>query len=375
MPNKAVEKKVLLVDDDENYLLMIRRMLRQKGGLDYNIVLAEKKSTALAMLATEKFDICLLDYGLSDGDTGLDVLREASERGYKIPFIMLTCLDDLEVDTQAMNLGAVDFLLKEHLSADLLERSLRYALRQAELVTQLKQSQSDLSAALAETNTVTEQVRNLASSLLNVQEEERNRISREIHDQLGQGLTVLKIQLYEVYESSKAKLAPQESKAFSRAIEEVDTLINTVRRVASNLRLEVLQDFGLEEAIKNLVAELSQKTKISFSLEMQLGKESIDNEKRTIVYRILQEALTNIMRHAKTDRVDISMYFREKKLHLNVKDYGIGIQEELMRSNSLGLVGMRERALGIGGSFSFRNDVSCGTLLEVAIPILQSSSL
>jgi len=216
-----------------------------------------------------------------------------------------------------------------------------------------------------------DQLRALAARLQMAREEERKRVAREIHDELGQSLTAIKIEL-----SNMLFEWPPEHKPSRRAesiARLVDTTIQSVRRISTELRPGILDALGLAAAVEWVAEEF--KTRTGTTCRVDLPKEAIeiDPELATTVFRILQETLTNIARHADATQVDIRLAREDGRLSLEVHDNGIGISEEqLSASGTLGILGMRERALLLGGEFLMTGAPNMGTRVVVRIPLSAS---
>jgi two-component system, NarL family, sensor histidine kinase UhpB len=217
-----------------------------------------------------------------------------------------------------------------------------------------------------------EQLRALAARLESIREEERTRIAREIHDDLGQTLTGLKIDA-----SWLANHLGNENPRVRRKVAAMETLIDTtiqrVRRIAAELRPGILDDLGLAAAIDWQRREFRSRTGIRCRFRSTLPDLPLDRELSTGIFRICQEALTNIIRHAQATRISIHLAMEGELLVLSVEDDGRGItDQELISSTSLGLLGMRERALLLGGELTVVGKPSKGTTVMARVPLRRS---
>jgi PAS domain S-box-containing protein len=211
-----------------------------------------------------------------------------------------------------------------------------------------------------------DQLRALAARVQSVREEERTRVAREIHDELGQGLTALKIDL-----ASLVLDIPVDPKHVAKAesvLKLVDQAIQSVRRIATDLRPKILDDFGLVAAIEWAAEEFQARTGTRCRLELRERNIALDPERATAIFRIFQETLTNIVRHANATQVDIRFHKVQRHVVLEVRDNGRGISEEQLTGGSLGIVGMRERVLLLGGEFTIDGAGARGTTIRVRIP-------
>jgi PAS domain S-box-containing protein len=216
----------------------------------------------------------------------------------------------------------------------------------------------------------TNQLRNLASKLQSIREEERKMISREIHDELGQMLTVLKIQISLL--SNKISDNDVMKTKFNSVEKLIDNSIESVQKIASKLRPGLLDELGLIPAIEWQTQDFMEQTGIE--CECTLPKEEIilDQEKSTALFRIFQESIFNTARHANASKILI--HFREVNddLVLEITDNGKGItQSQLNDPKSLGLLGMKERAFILGGSVEIKSSMNSGTTVKAVIPFIK----
>ena len=213
-----------------------------------------------------------------------------------------------------------------------------------------------------------QELRNLTARLQAVREEERTSIAHEVHDELGQTLTGLKIDLSWL----RTQLGDQSPLAdcVQSLIERMDGAMDTVRRIATNLRPSVLDHLGLVAAIEWQALEFERSTGIEVHLDVRAMDVEPDQRSATTVFRILQEALTNVARHSGASATHIALRGGEELLHLDVADDGRGIVEADRQSPGLlGLVAIRERALACGGELVIRDSRGQGTRLSVTVPL------
>jgi PAS domain S-box-containing protein len=216
-----------------------------------------------------------------------------------------------------------------------------------------------------------EKLRALAVHLQSVREEEAARIARELHDELGSGLTGLKMDLFWIERQLAQPAEPGTQHALIERIEStmelVDTTIENVRKLCRELRPAVLDQLGLATAIEWQASEFQTRTGIECDVA-RCPDVPVDSARATAVFRIFQEILTNIARHAEANKVWILLEARRETLVLTVADNGRGIDEE-KRGNGLGLVGMRERAYAAGGSLDIHSIPGVGTTVCVSVPL------
>ena len=214
-----------------------------------------------------------------------------------------------------------------------------------------------------------EELENLSAHLESVREEERTNTAREIHDQLGQILTVLNIDL-----SWLIKRLPKEQESLtqraSSMYELLDTAIQTVKRISAELRPGVLDDLGLAAAIEWQGAEFEKRTGIKFEMTSNPHDIVLERDRSTAIFRIFQETLTNVIRHANATQVKASLRKYASKLVLIIRDNGKGItKEEISDPKAFGLIGMRERARFWGGEVKIKGTRGIGTTVVVTVPL------
>lgn len=230
-------------------------------------------------------------------------------------------------------------------------------------------------AALRESE---EQLRALATRLQIIREEERTHIAREIHDVLAQELTRLKIDLAwagrrlakSVDEPTRAALA-EKLQGMTR---QTNNAITTVQKIATELRPVVLDSLGLSAAVEWLAQDFTKHTGLTCLAKVPVAEPAVTRNQATAVFRILQESLTNVIRHARATRVHVCLAADDGRLILTVRDNGRGIASKKLRDmHSIGLTGMRERAQIFGGTVEFQGVPGKGTLVTVRMPIVAAT--
>jgi signal transduction histidine kinase len=212
----------------------------------------------------------------------------------------------------------------------------------------------------------------LAANLELAREEERTQIARELHDQLGQALTVMKYDLSWLTDRLVQKDATLAQKA--KAItEQMDTMVKTVRRISTELRPGMLDDLGLAASIEWQARDFEKRTGILCVVSVPAEDLPLARAQAIALFRIFQESLTNVARHARAQHIEVTLTNTPEVLTLQVHDDGRGIQkQEIAGLRSLGLLGMRERAKRLGGTFDIYGVPGDGTIVTVSIPIKQS---
>lgn len=243
--------------------------------------------------------------------------------------------------------------------------------RQAEEV--LRQTNTELEERVrlrtAELETSHQELRALSAVRESIQEEERKRIARELHDELAQKLTVLKLQL-----QALASALPANEPGLVNQAQDMNLLltatIQSVGQIAADLRSAVLDQLGLVPALRDLMEKFSQQTKIDCELSVHPPDFSVDNRLAWTLYRMVQESLTNVARHAQATEVIVSLYGDASgNIGLDINDNGKGFsQDEQGARTSFGLIGMRERVAMLGGEMRIQSEPGAGTSIEFIIP-------
>jgi signal transduction histidine kinase len=209
-------------------------------------------------------------------------------------------------------------------------------------------------------------LRTLSGQLFSAQEAERRAISREIHDQLGQQATAISLDL----KSSVRQADPARARAtLERAIQETDQLLKSLHGIATRLRPAVLDDLGLRDAVESYLADFQTRAGILVDAELEIGDKSISPTIGENVYRIIQESLTNVLKHSSARSVAVEMETNERWLRLLIRDDGVGFSPEQGETTRLGLLGMRERVELLGGEFRIESAAGTGTEVHVRMPL------
>ena len=212
------------------------------------------------------------------------------------------------------------------------------------------------------------QLRALSASLQDVREQERTRISRELHDELGQQLTGLKLDLAWLNKRVKEgrELQPD---AMDEMRRQLDDTIASVRRISTELRPPILDDLGFGEAVKWQAAEVAKRSGMEVTLNLEAAALVVNSDLATALFRIVQESLTNSVRHGHASRVEIGLVTDDKGLVLTVRDNGVGFVVEERQGGGIGLVSMRERAYALGGRLDISSSPDAGTIIQVKLPL------
>ena len=352
--------RILMLEDDAADAELTKFALR-KGGLNFSISRVETQDQYVSELEQRPPALILSDYSLP-GFNGHDALHIALEKCPETPFIFVTGTMGEEVAIETLKSGATDYVLKNRLSR--LVPAVTRALREAEAWSAHRRAEEQLRESH-------QQLRDLSVYLQTVREEERTRIAREVHDELGQALTSCKLDLSWIAGKLPRDLKPLQEKTRS-LISHIDATIQTVRRISTELRPGVLDHLGLGAALEWQANEFQNRTGIKCEVQADLNEPQLEQNLSTTLFRIFQETLTNVIRHAGATQVAVCLKESGGQISLTVEDNGRGISRaEIANAKSMGLLGMRERAALLGGMFKIaRLTRRSGTRVAVTIPVM-----
>jgi signal transduction histidine kinase len=359
---------ILIVDDDAAAIMAVEAALQPLGA---RILTASSGEEALRRVLDDDFAAILMDVRMPgiDGFTTANMIRERA-RSRHTPIIFMTAQqEDLGAMFRGYRAGAVDFIVKPVIP-EVLRSKLSVFVGLNDMNRMLSAELAERSLTEARLRTSEENLRALAAHLQSVREEERIHIARDIHDELGQALTALKYDINSLTKNHATGGSGSIAAATGGLCQSIDRIINSVRRISSGLRPEVLDEIGLAAAVDWEAREFQRRTGIRCAVRIAPGFVDPDKERSTALFRIFQELLTNVARHAHASRVSVHLADGET-LALKVEDNGRGIQvQELESPRSLGFLGLRERALAFGGSIDVKGAEGKGTTVSVTIPTL-----
>jgi signal transduction histidine kinase len=426
--------KVLLVEDSPSDAALVEESLDSGAGNRFEITRVERLADGLDQLRRAKFDVLLLDMSLPDS-TGRDTFLRARAEAPHVPIVVMTGMDDETIALDALRQGIQDYLIKNPGYGRQTSRAIRYAIERKHLETtlQLERDQLEMrvgerTAELSKANHAmqleiarrqqAEEAQKQVMRRLNVAEEtERGRISRELHDRLGQDLTALKLGLQSLQKqcpfvsaitppepgappakpagneshgpalagnSIAAKPEPAKSTeecpfagnvhaGITKMKELADGLMRDIHRLAWELHPGILDDLGLEAALRRYTNEWSAASGIRLDFHSEgMDASRLPLETETALYRVAQEALTNVLRHAKAQCVSVLLERRDNYVSLIVEDNGVGFDTDVIFQTydikeKLGLLGMLERIHLAGGTIDIESNPNIGTTVFVRI--------
>jgi signal transduction histidine kinase len=332
----------------------------RRGGLRFRTCRVRTREEFAHAIESDSFDLVLSDFTLPAFD-GLSALRLLREKHPSVPFILVTSPRSEEVAMECLREGATDYILKSSL------RRLPAAVTAA-----LARQTADRSRVKAERT-----LRSMPRFILEAQEAERRRVARDLHDSVNQILSSAKFRL----EALADYFGTRDVDAHREILKTKEILahaITEVRRISRNLRPSELDDLGLLAAIRSLAGEFSERSGIKLQLELPSAPCALPVEVELNIYRIIQEALANVERHAHARRVDLALQTADRRLRITLRDDGAGFMPNGAPRTAearpgMGLVDMRERATHLGGHCEIHTELGHGTEVIVEIPLHPAS--
>jgi signal transduction histidine kinase len=429
--------KVLLVEDSSSDATLLQESLLAGGIGLFEVTHVELLADGIEQLRRAEFDVVLLDLSLPDSEKS-DTLLRARAGAPDIPIVVMTGVDDEVFALNALRNGIQDYLVKGHASPRQTSRAIRYAIERKRMETELQRERELLEARVRErTAELSASNRDLQAEIIrrqqaekaksqvmrrlkDAEETERARISRDLHDRLGQGLTALKLELVllqkqcpslpdkdrkknEGPEEAGKRLAGELQARLGKEVTEEElgrqvlqcqcpfaqdlqgcvtkletlagSLMQEAHRLAWELHPAILDDFGLDTALRRYASDWSENSGVPVDWHSQgLEQDRLPLELESTLYRVAQEALTNVARHAKARRVSILLERRPGRVSLILEDDGQGFDAAAADPSSstngrLGLLGMRERVSLSGGALDIESRPGAGTTIFVRVPL------
>ncbi|MGB8702327.1 MAG: response regulator [Thermosynechococcaceae cyanobacterium] len=369
----ADKGNLLIVDDTPDNLRLLSSTLTERG---YKVRSVINGAMALMGAQAAPPDLIMLDIKMPDMD-GYEVCQRLKENPQtrEIPVIFISALDEVFDKVKAFTSGGVDYIQKPFQIEEVLariENQLTIRRLQVQLLArnrQLQHTQADLEQALAHERSLKQRIEEMAAI------EERNRIAREIHDSLGHSLTALNVQMQAV--ASLLLTDPMQAQAFLTQAQRLGaTAMQEVRESVRTLRADESVEKPLPKTIAALAEEFRQVTGITPTVETCLTQ-PVSGSVSKALYRIVQEALTNISKYAQATQVHLHLVTRENDLadgryciNLTIADNGQGFNNQ-PSATGFGLQGMQERVAALDGEFHLKTSPGAGCHIQVKLPLLE----
>jgi signal transduction histidine kinase len=354
---------LLVIDDDILARETFAALLVDSG---YELAYASSGLEGIEKASTLHPEVILLDV-MMPGMDGYEVCRRlrANPQLAEVPIIMVTAMDDRDSRLVGLDAGADDFLAKP---IDSLELEIRLrTLKRVSRYRHLLNGREKLDDAYQQIEEQNAELKLLSEGVLNALETEHRHLAMELHDEIGQLLTGLKMLLENQKEADQA----DRLKFLDQALEITDELLHRVRELSLDLRPTVLDDFGLLAALDWLFQRFQHQTTMRIHHNINpLDERRFPKAIETASFRLIQESLTNIVRHAGVEEATVTMRIEPEMLHITVIDSGTGFDpQQLPVGHSAGISGMRERVRLAGGQFSIQSMPGDGTLITAEFPL------
>ncbi|HEU5289565.1 MAG TPA: response regulator [Cyclobacteriaceae bacterium] len=360
--------RILFLEDNLDDVELMRSEL-EEASMKFTSVRVDRQQEFSRQVQKFQPSIILADYSLPSFN-GMDAFRMIKRKKLGIPFILVTGALSEHVALDCVKEGVDDFILKS--SFKRLPAAIKNAIEK-------KKNESEkvrMALTLKKTNL---ELQLLTERLHVSREEERLHLARELHDELGQLITALKIDIAVLRKrliTGRLSSLDAVDTEFQSIINLVENATESIRRISSGLRPEILEELGIVEAIRWLCLDFETRNNVSCNACIEVDSLDIDLNSSIALYRMVQEALTNIARHAKATQADVNLSISNATLVLSIQDNGVGISsEDISSSNSLGIIGLRERARFLNGRFTISGRKGKGTKISITVPIMQAYAI
>lgn len=343
---------ILVVEDNPgDYILLQQYFLLGKLPVE-EIRLAKNMAETIEIVKENDFDIALLDLTLPDS-TGVDSVITLERLLPKTPIVVFSGLSTIDVAREAISLGAQDYLVKGDFDEKLLMKCVQYSIERKKTMDELAAQQVN-------------QQKLITDITLKAQEKEKNELGRELHDNIGQVLATVKMYLG-MLRSGKTL----QENLVEKSYEYVTNVIEELRKLSHSLVAPSLNDNdSLKKVLTELVDDINsfQRLRVQLFFDEKLNKMDIDKNKELMIYRVLQEQLSNIIKHADADEVKITLKIAKDKLHLTIADNGVGFEPSATQEG-IGLKNIKSRVEHYSGSMSIVSAPGKGCTLEIVVTL------
>lgn len=351
---------ILHLEDDPNDAALVQSTLTA-GGIDCAIARVENRDDFVAALERAGVGLILSDYSVPAFD-GFAALEIARARFPEVPFILVSGTLGEELAIDSLKRGATDYVLKHRLSR--LVPAVHRAMQEVKERVERQQAET-------RREEYSRKLRVLSRRLVETQESERRNLARELHDEIGQALTVMQINLQAMLQLPGAEAL---TSRLNENLVEVERVLEQVHDISLNLRPSILDDLGLEPALRWYTGRQAALVELKVEFHADPLEQRLDAVIETECFRVAQEALTNVVRHAHAKTVTVELRQENGQLHLRVRDDGIGfevgaVREQAVLGASLGLLSMEERAALAGGGLEFTSVPGRGTEVHAWFPL------
>lgn len=350
--------KVLIIEDHEDSIILNIRELR-RAGFEPVYRCVQTEQAMHSALNEETWDLVISDHDMPNF-TAQKALSVFQESGLDVPFIIVSGVIGEEQAVADLKAGAHDFISKRNLAR--LAPAVTRELGDAENRRKQRKAEKEARERLKE-------VQMLSGKILHAYEEERTRLARELHDEIGQALTVINLDLQYLQRKLMFAESPLQEKIAS-SIKLLEQTLGNIRAKILALRPPSLDSIGLVEVIREMAQELSDRTGLSIDFKEKDCSKRLPIDLETALYRCIQEALTNVVRHANATKVELELLKKYDMVSAIIRDNGKGFDPVQLKpiNKGVGLAGMQERVKLLGGELQVDTEPGKGTLISINIP-------
>ncbi len=385
--NKILEKKICIIDDDIDFAKGLSDYFEDSG---YEVIVANDEIKGFDLIKEMKPNIVFLDLGLKNV-SGIEVLKQIKMYNQFLPVIIISGTEILHEAVEAVKQGADDFISKPILELKEVEICVAKALEKNNLKLELNAYKENLEKIIgtrtkelnektfalerANKSLIEEIERRIAAeeyikrgslNIINALEEERKRLSLDLHDSFGPKLMFAKISL-ELYE----KELSGDKIHLKNAIDTINKMSEEIRFIIKTLYPQSIDKYALTQNIKTLIKNFEEMSDIKFSFDLKGTEVDFDPKIKLNVYRVFQEAFNNIIKHSKAKNVTIKLNFSEFKLNAEIKDDGVGfiLNQNQNDDHGTGLFSMNERIKHLNGEINIFSEFGKGSQINFEIPL------
>ncbi len=351
MINENKPYRVLVVEDNPGDYFLLEQYFQLSNLNVGKISHTKNMAETIDLVKNNTFDIALLDLTLPDS-TGVDSVITLDRLLPRTPIVVFSGLSTIEIATEAISLGAQDYLVKGEFDQNLLAKSIQYSIERKKTKDELAEQQVNRQKLITEIT-------------LQAQEKEKNELGRELHDNIGQILATVKMYLGMAISGKSVG-----EDLIGKSYEYVDTAIEELRKLSHSLVAPSLKSHGLKKVLKELVDDINSfhRLRVQLFIDEKLNKIEIDKNMELMIYRILQEQLSNIIKYANADEASITLKIENDTLLLTIADNGVGFDTSAT-FDGIGLKNIKSRVEHYSGKMNIISAPGKGCTLDISVSL------
>ncbi len=361
MPDAPPLLTILVVEDNPADLFVLEGLLWKTRLNIEKIFRANSFGEAVLLLENNKPHLILLDLSLTDS-AGIDSFEHINQIASDIPIIVLTGLADMEMALETMSKGAQDYLVKGEFEEKLLAKSIQYSIERKRNLENTLSTRMAMEQKLEEERNLKQ--KEIAEAVIIAQEKERHDLSRELHDNVNQQLTVAMM-----YIASAEKKQEGGSDILKQSANFIFNAIEEIRKLTKNLVTPLIKDFGLVKAIDSIIDDVAALNTVQIHFNSDSFFENdIQYDFKLSIFRIIQEQVSNVLKHSAAKHCTIELGRNEKIIYLVVNDDGIGFDTSTQK-NGIGIYNITSRVELFGGTISIVSSSNMGCRISIEFPV------